>query len=503
MASIDPKFGHSVEPEKVEQKESVGSMSGKQVKEGHGASSVPLPKAVEGQGKDLTKGVQKGTSQKNNRIQQVKKRVLASAKIIGKGLLKIQEKGYPGRIVDSEYWFAEVVQRLEGKPRSETDILKECWEEDHDTHLSFKDWEGEKKKEWTSTKSGLGFLSWARKGMLFNQEKRAWQEENPGKVFSEEQLISWKKTQEDPLFGNPQWELKKMWQHDMKKKQPPISFAEWREERVKGITEFVKKWCTDHGATLSFSEFDKKLYEWKYSGSLLTPDQYILQDIWKKSGSKDPFPLFLEKMKHTKEKQAGKTTLSFEGWKEKAESDLRARYVGSGHKISYEKWLQEQNESLTTEPASFIRLDKNERERYLTRCDGGVLKRNGKIFDTQYEKTLHSGQGYAIFVIGPDEDLYCGSHIGGVFHHSSFLGDGAVMAGGEIQADKDGKITHLSNKSGHYTPTEKENLCILLYFQKRGVDLSKVRFSAYFPPPQGKEEYQSALEYLQKLQKKE
>ena len=150
------------------------------------------------------------------------------------------------------------------------------------------------------------------------------------------------------------------------------------------------------------------------------------------------------------------------------------------------------------DPAPFVRLGEEERKVYRTTCQSGILTRNGFPLNTAFDKTLHSGSGYAIFVIGSDEDLYCGSHIGGVFHHSSFLGDAATVAAGEIKTNPDGSVAKISSKSGHYRPTDAQNLYTLRYFRDRGVNLSSVEFT--FFDPKGATERHNALEYLNELE---
>ena len=166
--------------------------------------------------------------------------------------------------------------------------------------------------------------------------------------------------------------------------------------------------------------------------------------------------------------------------------------------LSFEKWRAQQDDSILVEPSPFIHLNTDEREIYRTTCENGTLKRNGHAFDTSFEKTLHSGNGYAIFVIAPDHNLYSGSHIGGVFHHSSFLGEGATVAAGEIKTDPNGKIVELSSKSGHYRPKDSQNLYMLKYFQDRGADLSTIKFTFY--GTEGKTEERNAHEYLEGLE---
>jgi hypothetical protein len=103
-------------------------------------------------------------------------------------------------------------------------------------------------------------------------------------------------------------------------------------------------------------------------------------------------------------------------------------------------------------------------------------------------------------VIGPDDDLYAASHIGNVFHHSSFLGDAAVAGAGEFKTSPDGKIVELSSKSGHYKPTDKQNYFMLKYFEDRGVDLSSVEFTFY--DKDGKTARLNAKDHLDHLKSK-
>ncbi len=82
--------------------------------------------------------------------------------------------------------------------------------------------------------------------------------------------------------------------------------------------------------------------------------------------------------------------------------------------------------------------------------EGRAMYRGGK-FDTSDMKTVFSGKGFAIWVMGEDFNMYAGSHIYGELHHSSFFGGEDIKAGGEIRA-VDGNIEFLSAKSGHYVP---------------------------------------------------
>lgn len=96
-------------------------------------------------------------------------------------------------------------------------------------------------------------------------------------------------------------------------------------------------------------------------------------------------------------------------------------------------------------------LDAATRRNYRVTFEQGVAKYQGANFDTAKMKTVFSGLGVAIWVMGEDGHMYAGSHVYGELHHSSFFSGGAIKAGGEIRAHN-GEIEFLSGKSGHYQP---------------------------------------------------
>ena len=169
--------------------------------------------------------------------------------------------------------------------------------------------------------------------------------------------------------------------------------------------------------------------------------------------------------------------------------------------VTFEEWKAQQDDSVWLESKPFIVLGEKERQAYQTACKDGHVMRFEQPYNTQFEKTWTSGSGYGIFVIGPEGNLYCGSHVKDLFHHSSFLGDAATVAAGEIKTNPDGTIVELSNKSGHYRPSDAQNLFLLRYFRDHGVDLSKVIFTNL--SAEGKSESRNALEYLTELEKKQ
>lgn len=74
---------------------------------------------------------------------------------------------------------------------------------------------------------------------------------------------------------------------------------------------------------------------------------------------------------------------------------------------------------------------------------------------TKDHETAFSGDGWAIFVVSPDSEIYAASHIVGKLHHSSFLSGKPVMAAGELVVDN-GVIKVVTAKSGHYMPTAED-----------------------------------------------
>ncbi|HUI44309.1 MAG TPA: hypothetical protein VL523_20275, partial [Terriglobia bacterium] len=74
-------------------------------------------------------------------------------------------------------------------------------------------------------------------------------------------------------------------------------------------------------------------------------------------------------------------------------------------------------------------------------------------YTTDGLSTVFSGDGWGIFVVDFQNNLYIHKHIEGDFHHSSFLSGDAVTAAGEITVNEQGWISVITAKSGHYMPT--------------------------------------------------
>lgn len=100
--------------------------------------------------------------------------------------------------------------------------------------------------------------------------------------------------------------------------------------------------------------------------------------------------------------------------------------------------------------------------------------------DTSKFTSYGSGSGFGSFVLSPTGELYVGEHRIQRFHHSSFLAGGEVAAAGEMKI-VNGKLTELTNKSGHYKPTPAHTLALLDHLARNKVPLAGVRLGLVDP----------------------
>jgi hypothetical protein len=97
-----------------------------------------------------------------------------------------------------------------------------------------------------------------------------------------------------------------------------------------------------------------------------------------------------------------------------------------------------------------------------------------KPFDTAQMSTVHSGLGFAIYVMSEEGNIHASSHAIGFKHHSSLLAAANTAGAGEIQV-KDGLLEWISNKSGHYVPSVAHFIQTLHLLQKKGINLGPVK----------------------------
>lgn len=112
-------------------------------------------------------------------------------------------------------------------------------------------------------------------------------------------------------------------------------------------------------------------------------------------------------------------------------------------------------------------------KRFKLEIINGTFMKNGKPYT--------SASAHSIFVVDSNLNLYEGIHIlkarppaKGRFYHSSFLAGAPVLMAGEIHI-KDGKLLRISNKSGHYKPSEKSLSSFLEYLKIKRVNFSNVK----------------------------
>jgi RHS repeat-associated protein len=119
-------------------------------------------------------------------------------------------------------------------------------------------------------------------------------------------------------------------------------------------------------------------------------------------------------------------------------------------------------------------LDDNELlEHELGIQNGKLVHANGPLagtpFDTAEASTFFSGDGKAIFVMAPEGRIFASTfQEPGKFHHSSLAQGKPVAAAGELTVI-DGNLVEVSNKSGHYQPTQKMNDQLLDELKERGL----------------------------------
>lgn len=441
------------------------------------------------------------------KITKVASRLRETLSIIGKGSRKLISSAKPWKMIDTDYVLHEVVQKVSGMPIIIARKLSTIWKIGT-TSETFNHWLKSNCKVWKRSGSSKELADWIMEKDFDERERNAWKKAHPKEVFSEERFEEWKITQYPPdrLLQEPLWLLKETWNEfcieRKQQRQMPISFSKWLQGATEERREFYTQIIDTSNGILSgdmdddesFKMIDGSTFEFRdKAASHLDLRIYIAKRQWESTDPEDTsveaFKEFLERREYEHlvrdypydpSRYHNLFSRSFNQWQMLSNSKEVSAWEIANTGLSFQNWKWEQvKDPVVAVP--FIRLDADQRMSYLSDCIDGKLFRRDKPVSTIFETTSCSGSGWAIFVIGPDDDLYTASHIPWVFHHSSFLADGAVMSAGEIRASCDGTILFLTSKSGHYKPTSKENIAMLRWFESRGVDLSSIQFS-YFQP---------------------
>jgi hypothetical protein len=132
--------------------------------------------------------------------------------------------------------------------------------------------------------------------------------------------------------------------------------------------------------------------------------------------------------------------------------------------------------------------------------NGGLVWAGGadkdKPVNTRPFQTFFSKGGWAIFVMSQSGEIHLGSHEVGQYHHSSLLNGQNVAAAGEMRTSPSGKLLHMSNKSGHYTPGPVEIRQVMRALEKGNItpETYRLRFFTSSPQPQ---EFATAKEWTE------
>ena len=123
-------------------------------------------------------------------------------------------------------------------------------------------------------------------------------------------------------------------------------------------------------------------------------------------------------------------------------------------------------------------FSKNERARFaLTVKSGLLLDAQGKPFDT---RSVRGGR--AIFVMDVSGEIYAylSQSKPGRIHHASLVGGEPVAMAGEMKVEQ-GRVTVVSNKSGHYQPTWEMMVKFNQRLARLGVEVSKIQLERWSP----------------------
>lgn len=97
-------------------------------------------------------------------------------------------------------------------------------------------------------------------------------------------------------------------------------------------------------------------------------------------------------------------------------------------------------------------------------------------------RRYHSKDDYRMFVMDARGDFYAADSVlkqDGFWTHHSSLGRGEAILGAGLMKVENGRLTHLSQQSGHYRPTPAQMVNVLQKLDQLGVDLYQVILMAY------------------------
>lgn len=345
-----------------------------------------------------------------------------------------------GRMVMKDY-YAEIQKNQAGLTLPiQQRLLSSQWKLDKTTKLSLPEWEAFKRQQWKDSHSNKQFLAWLTHQSWINSK-------------SKDDFFTWHLRNQHKEFGIP------------------ISFNKWKSHVLMDIDRnrrILGKDATIEDAIMfSMEHFS--------AGGNLSPEQYFKFKQWEQLESKEHFEdwIWRKQWEGLPPPNEGEVKESFDTWKNSKLKELEERWEKSGMRragLSFPEWRREQDDTQLTDTGfrEFIRCDDSSRRHYQLTVTPDGMSRNSVPYSTEYESTLHSGKGYAIFVIGSNQEIYAGSHIGSIFHHSSFFGDSAVLAAGELRTGLACSFQPVKN--------EKEKLEAIKKFQTDNKDPYNLHF---------------------------
>jgi hypothetical protein len=164
------------------------------------------------------------------------------------------------------------------------------------------------------------------------------------------------------------------------------------------------------------------------------------------------------------------------------DNNILCRYNETGARVSkYSVCAVKYFTTTTARKPYLLRYERQDKKFYLadentpydskTATDSALANKKYATYTALQQTRQRYGSYPAIWVMDPAGRLYVSSTPQpGMFNHSTFLGGGSVICAGEIIIE-DGKITFISNMSGHYQPPDGALDNAIEKLQDQGVEL--------------------------------
>ncbi len=116
-----------------------------------------------------------------------------------------------------------------------------------------------------------------------------------------------------------------------------------------------------------------------------------------------------------------------------------------------------------------------ERQRVVVDEEGFFRTIDGGVLDTRMATaSWRTNAELALFIMDPHGNFYVSlRRVIGRIHHSTLSGGGPVAAAGELRV-REGRLSVITDHSGHYPPTRSANQIVVSELQSRGVAMEDV-----------------------------